>query len=274
MATANELRKKYHDTYKTLLGRNIYDQNLRNYVYTSKNGKYYSDCSSSICATMNKIGIKMGLLNTAGIYNSKLWKEIGVTVKNGHVVPNDIPKLRVGDALMFRGNDPSRPQQIGHIESVFEVNGTTEDKIILAGHGSGNPSTKNMKAYCTSRENAKASNGKSRGLVCVLRAIQDDGSSDYISYTRNGLDYSPVFDTSYYANKYPDLKAAFGNDKEKLFQHFLTYGIKEGRQAVDSFNVLTYKLRYSDLQKAFGNNLSAYYKHYIDFGKKEGRKGN
>ena len=176
--SAAELRKKYHDTYKLILCRNVYNQNLRQYVYTpNKDKKYYSDCSSSQCATFNKIGIKMGLMNTAGIYNSDLFEKVNVTIKNGHVT--NVSKLRVGDLLMFRGTDPSRPLQIGHVEGVYEINGTTEDKIVLCGHGSGTPSTKNMKTYCTSREASKAPNGKTKGLVCVLRCIKDDNKNTY-----------------------------------------------------------------------------------------------
>lgn len=39
-----------------------------------------------------------------------------------------------------------------------------------------------------------------------------------------------VFDSEYYANTYADLKAAFGYDFGSLLNHYLTYGIKEGRQ--------------------------------------------
>lgn len=39
------------------------------------------------------------------------------------------------------------------------------------------------------------------------------------------------FDAAYYASKYPDLVAAFGNDATKLYQHWITCGKKEGRIA-------------------------------------------
>lgn len=91
-------------------------------------------------------------------------------------------------------------------------------------------------------------------------------------YVVNGIDYSIVFDPTYYANKYADLKKAFGMDSTKLFEHFLKYGQKEGRQAISTFNVTVYKNRYADLRKAFGNDLPAYYRHYMQFGKKEGRR--
>ena len=91
-------------------------------------------------------------------------------------------------------------------------------------------------------------------------------------YVKNGLDYAPVFSPSYYSNKYPDLKSAFGTDETKLFNHFIEYGMKEGRQAIATFNVTAYRNNYSDLRKAFGDNLPKYYQHYIEFGIKEKRK--
>lgn len=86
------------------------------------------------------------------------------------------------------------------------------------------------------------------------------------------VDYSAVFDATYYANRYPDLKAAFGNDESVLLQHFIQYGMAEGRQGSSQFDVYSYKNLYPDLRAAFGNNLKSYYMHYISSGKAEGRK--
>lgn len=87
-----------------------------------------------------------------------------------------------------------------------------------------------------------------------------------------GIDYSLVFDPTYYANKYQDLKKSFGTNATSLFNHFCTFGMKEGRMASSNFNVTVYKNNYVDLRNAFGNNLPLYYKHYITNGYKEKRK--
>lgn len=87
----------------------------------------------------------------------------------------------------------------------------------------------------------------------------------------NGIDYSPVYDANYYVNKYRDLKNAFGYDEESLLAHFVNCGMREGRQAKETFEVYSYKGRYWDLQNAFGNNLLSYYIHYIQYGKSEKR---
>ena len=62
------------------------------------------------------------------------------------------------------------------------------------------------------------------------------GIADYLGVSRtvyNGIDYSLVFDADYYLNRYSDLKAAFGSDKNAALNHFMTYGLKEGRQGRD-----------------------------------------
>lgn len=85
-------------------------------------------------------------------------------------------------------------------------------------------------------------------------------------------EYSAVFDAAYYADRYPDLKTAFGNDDSALLQHFIQYGMAEGRQGSSQFDVYSYKNLYPDLRAAFGNNLKSYYMNYISSGKSEGRK--
>ena len=44
------------------------------------------------------------------------------------------------------------------------------------------------------------------------------------------LDNGDVFDSDYYAETYPDVKAAFGTNFDLLLKHYKEYGIKEGRK--------------------------------------------
>ena len=101
-----------------------------------------------------------------------------------------------------------------------------------------------------------------------------DGSnsdSSNSSAVYNDVDYSAVFYAEYYLNHYPDLKTAFGNDSTKALQHFVEYGMKEGRQASAEFALNIYKSNYEDLAKAFGTNNVLYYWHYMNYGRAEGR---
>lgn len=81
-----------------------------------------------------------------------------------------------------------------------------------------------------------------------------------------------AFDANYYANLYPDLKTAFRNDEAALRNHWLTYGISEGRQGSPVFNPVYYLNNNSDLKDAYGNDYKGAYEHFVNFGWKELRK--
>lgn len=96
-----------------------------------------------------------------------------------------------------------------------------------------------------------------------------------IAFSFGGVDYSKVFDPSYYAKMNPDVVKAYGNDPKKLFEHFRVFGMSEISRAgktIATFNVEVYKSHNPDLLKNFGNDLREYYKHYCEFGYQEGRR--
>ncbi len=99
----------------------------------------------------------------------------------------------------------------------------------------------------------------------------DDGSIYTAVY--EGVDYSAVFEPTFYAEKYPEVKKECGESKEQLLAHFAKWGIEAGWQGNAEFDVYAYKNRYEDLRKGFGENLRSYYLHYINYGKREGRIG-
>lgn len=94
------------------------------------------------------------------------------------------------------------------------------------------------------------------------------------------IDMGYVFNPKFYADKYKDLKDAFGYDDKKLFEHFCKYGMFEyiennndyPRQAIASFNCKAYMRNYPTLVDEYKDNYSLYYEHYCRFGYKEGRK--
>ena len=99
-----------------------------------------------------------------------------------------------------------------------------------------------------------------------ITAVGRDGAVYTVS------EMSAVYDFDYYINKYADLKAAYANDPQGAFQHFITYGMYEGRQASASFNVYAYRRLNYDLRVHYaGRDLHWYYIHYITFGQSEGR---
>jgi len=88
----------------------------------------------------------------------------------------------------------------------------------------------------------------------------------------NGVDYSPVYDPDYYREKHTDVAKAFDDDYRQLLEHFVNYGMSEGRQAKADFNVYAYRELHADVAKAFGEDLRSCYLHYIHSGRKEGRQ--
>ena len=96
-----------------------------------------------------------------------------------------------------------------------------------------------------------------------------------------GVDYSPVYDLSYYMGLYPDLgtyltkTTNYGSfvDDTKALRHFIDYGMAEGRRGCESFDVQSYYNEYFDLRRAYGSDLKSYYLHYLDYGMAEGRHG-
>lgn len=163
--TAEEKRQAVCNKYAKLIGRNIYSQKLRDYCFQKyKDGKYYSDCSSSICYTYKEAGYGFGIFNSVGIYQSDKLTTVDADIADGIPEPS---LLRKGDILAFAGTDASRPLKIGHVE-MYCGNGN------ICGHGSGRPSYKNLEAYCKKRYNSFVKKGWRKGLVCVRRYIQDD----------------------------------------------------------------------------------------------------
>lgn len=104
-------------------------------------------------------------------------------------------------------------------------------------------------------------------IVTVVAAVLLMGST----FSVNAAGLRDVFSAKYYADKYPDLKAAFGYDEEMLYKHFLEYGLKEGRNMSPILDVQEYREKYADLDAAFGDNWDAYVEHFFDYGINENR---
>lgn len=82
-----------------------------------------------------------------------------------------------------------------------------------------------------------------------------------------------VFNAQFYANKYPDLKKAFGYDSTKLLNHWRTYGINEGRASSEVLDLGYYLKNNPDLIKVYGSSdYKKAYNHFITWGYKQNRK--
>lgn len=113
------------------------------------------------------------------------------------------------------------------------------------------------------------------GFLGVLRYKKKEDSSKNVQ-TENAVQEENLddllFDADLYYSLYPDLQTAFGNDYNKLKEHWLTFGINEGRRASYVFDVHYYFSAYKDLRERIGANCMELYNHFKAFGIKEGRK--
>ena len=87
------------------------------------------------------------------------------------------------------------------------------------------------------------------------------------------LDYSSVFDANYYLSNNPDVAKATAGNSDLALDHFINYGMSEGRRGSATFDVQSYFNEYPDLRAAFGFDLVKYYEHFVTAGKAEGRHG-
>ena len=130
-----------------------------------------------------------------------------------------------------------------------------------------NDTTANTTTNTTKMKEIKVMKKFKKLVITGIAAVLVCGSTLSVS----AADYRDVFDAQFYAEEYEDLAEAFGNDEEALYQHYITFGINEGRIASENFHVRNYRSMYSDLENAFGDDWAAYVDHYLTYGMAEGR---
>ena len=119
--------------------------------------------------------------------------------------------------------------------------------------------------------------GQREGRVCSgVTALRG------MTTSRDGVDWAPVYDPAYYADKNTDVKdwatrrfaSGMVLDDVALLSHFVNSGTKECRSSKANFDVRSYYNANADLRAAFGGSAdwTKYYRHYATNGSKEGRK--
>ena len=99
-------------------------------------------------------------------------------------------------------------------------------------------------------------------------------SKSYIfNKTKSSIDpLTFTFNSTYYADMNRDLKQKFGYDEAQLRNHYLQYGIKDGRKASPVFDVDYYLKENKDVQNLCNGNYEQAYQHFVNFGVYENRK--
>ena len=233
------------------------------YVYGGKDLKTGVDCSGFVCCIYELFGINLWPYRGDGyawmFYNYRWF---------GKYIGKDARQAQAGDLII-----------------------TTDHVAIATGKGTAisalNPGQGVMEHSLLNEWASSYFGGyEEGGGWIIIRPFGVKGSGvafDPLNGYMDGVDYSAVYNYEYYSKKYKDLRNQFGvvsraktEDKKiaiakKYLEHFIKYGMAEGRQAKADFNVNVYRKNYRDLNNAYGSDLQKYYMHYINYGKNEKR---
>lgn len=216
---------------RIMLGRNIYSQSLRTYALTPySDGKYYSDCSSFVCAAYKTGGFDIGWTNSYGLATIDKLYTVQVDYTDNGVHIKDAKKvLHVADVIIWNG----------HVEMIHSIkNGI----VYVQGHGSDKP--KVQKLYDVEKWN----NGKP--IVRRIRFKEENND--------NGANTSPSFKILYFVQcgAFKTEENAIHLQKELLEKGFIgfVYDGHDGyyRVQVGAFELKENADRYLEKVKAAG----------------------
>ena len=77
---------------------------------------------------------------------------------------------------------------------------------------------------------------------------------------------SALYNYEYYTNANEDVAVALGYDEEAMYQHWLNYGMAEGRNASMVFNAKYYLEKNPSVRAKVGNDYVAAYEHFVNEG--------
>lgn len=110
----------------------------------------------------------------------------------------------------------------------------------------------------------------------LRREVISDAFFDFIAQgNAQGISCSPFFDPDWYGSKYPEIKAAVGelSPFESCFQHYMEYGLQEGRIPFPDFDTDFYIKENPDCFEEKIDIRQAI-QHFIFHGVREGRRPN
>lgn len=235
------------------------DEFVKNYLgkATDYDGGYSVQCVDLIKLYLDKVfNIKIGAIGNAEAYYRR-YDEVPLLKNNFDRIantPNFVPQR--GDICIFG----TALGKYGHI---------------CIATGEGDTSYFNSWDQNWGSKEMKEITHNYNGFLGVLRYknkedVSKNETTEKVVQEENLDDL--LFDADLYYSLYPDLQKAFGRDYNKLKEHWLTFGINEGRRGSYVFDVHYYFAAYEDLRKAIGPNCRELYNHFKVFGIKEGRK--
>lgn len=106
-------------------------------------------------------------------------------------------------------------------------------------------------------------------LLNVSAAEPSTGS--YVKALKRTGKENLIIDVAAYRAAYNDLNEAFGDNENAYVEHYLTYGVFEGRTKGILFDPIAYAAAYNDVRAAYSNDILALVNHYVTYGVTENR---
>lgn len=199
-------------------------------------------------------------------------------LKNYYTTSNTISSVNHTFIIPLYENMPkqacTRPSTAENSKLEYEEAIVTTDRLAVRAA----PNSSRIISYLNRNEKVKvlkkATQKSSDGNYWDVIVSDTDGTYGYIprSSIQTKVTYPAyIFDYKFYADANNDLKAAFGYNEKRLYEHFLNNGIREGRATSPVFDVKYYLDNNSDLKSAFKTNYEAAFQHFVNNGLKEGR---
>lgn len=167
-----------------------------------------------------------------------------------------------GKYVIVRENaSPRREFYMGHMSSNIVNNGQSVSEGQVIGYVGHTGQASGPHVHFQIRE------FNSGALIDPAKLFNNNSEGEIVIETS-----PPVFNARYYLNANPDVNKKYNVANAK--DHWLSNGIKEGRNSAPNFHVKEYLANYPDLQKAYGK--TGYAKallHYYNNGINEGRSG-
>ncbi|MBD7912108.1 fibronectin type III domain-containing protein [Clostridium cibarium] len=265
----NDVKKKYPD-----------------YKYADKCGFSFTIDTGKFSNGKHKLKIKLK--------NVEKEIEININNKSNDIVVESTSKSNEGSGKFVVSGyvlSPYSPDQIKNTDDLFQDNNMIyiDGNLVSAWAIFGNPDYMITLGITRNDIKAKYPDYKYSGVSgfeikidnSVLAKLTNGSHKMKIVFKNISREFTfnkrsncgdQFFDAAFYAEKYSDLKNAFGYDEGQLYNHFITYGIKEGRCASAVFDVKYYLQNNADLVAAFGStNYEAAYNHFKTYGYKENR---
>ena len=106
----------------------------------------------------------------------------------------------------------------------------------------------------------------SNGAILPNISVYAAGTKTAVSTATRAEIEASLYDFEYYSMANEDVAVALGYDKDKMYEHWLNFGMAEGRNASMVFNAKYYLEVNPDVRAAVGNDYIAAYEHFVTTG--------